>query len=488
MPNYDYDIGIIGGGAGGLTVAAGAAQLGAKTLLIEKENELGGDCLHFGCVPSKTLLKSAHVYHLMKNSQKFGLPPVEVPPVDFKEVAQRIKSVVSAIQHHDSKERFCRLGAQVEFGQPAFTDEHSVRLNGNGYSARTWVIATGSSPVVPPIKGLAQTPYLTNKELFYLDHLPESMIILGGGPIGCEMSQAFNRLGARVTVVDMAPQILVKEDRDLANSAREVLRAEGVKFFLSSSIEEVKDLGGEKEVVIKTAEGSQISLKAESIVAALGRGANTENLGLEKIGVDFTHQGIRVDNRLRTNFKHIFAVGDVNGGFQFTHAAGYEGGIVVSNAIFRLPRKADYTFLPWCTYTDPPLGSIGMNEKSAREAGIDYTVWTEEFKDNDRSLAEGETVGKIKMILDEKEKPIGIQIFGPHAEDLLNEWVAILNGKVKLSTIASAVHPYPTIGEINKRVVGSYFSPKIFSEKVQKGLKFFFHLKGRACELDSCGE
>ena len=488
MPNYDYDIGIIGGGAGGLTVAAGAAQLGAKTLLIEKENELGGDCLHFGCVPSKTLLKSAHVYHLMKNSQKFGLPPVEVPPVDFKEVAQRIKSVVGAIQHHDSKERFCRLGAQVEFGQPAFTDEHSVRLNGNGYSARTWVIATGSSPVVPPIKGLAQTPYLTNKELFYLDHLPESMIILGGGPIGCEMSQAFNRLGARVTVVDMAPQILVKEDRDLANSAREVLSAEGVKFFLSSSIEEVKDLGGEKEVVIKTAEGSQISLKAESIVAALGRGANTENLGLEKIGVDFTHQGIRVDNRLRTNFKHIFAVGDVNGGFQFTHAAGYEGGIVVSNAIFRLPRKADYTFLPWCTYTDPPLGSIGMNEKSAREAGIDYTVWTEEFKDNDRSLAEGETVGKIKMILDEKEKPIGIQIFGPHAEDLLNEWVAILNGKVKLSTIASAVHPYPTIGEINKRVVGSYFSPKIFSEKVQKGLKFFFHLKGRACELDSCGE
>ena len=488
MPNYDYDIGIIGGGAGGLTVAAGAAQLGAKTLLIEKEKELGGDCLHFGCVPSKTLLKSAHVYHLMKNSKKFGLPPVDVPPVDFKEIAKRIKSVVGTIQHHDSKERFCRLGAQVEFGQPAFADEHSVRLNGNSYSAKMWVIATGSSPVAPPIKGLAQTPYLTNKEIFYLDYLPKSMIILGGGPVGCEMSQAFNRLGVRVTVVDMAPQILVKEDQDLAQSVKEVLSAEGVEFYLSSSIEEVKDLGGEKEVVIKTAAGSQISLKAESIVAALGRGANTEDLGLEKIGIDFTREGIQVDNRLRTNFKHIYAVGDVNGGFQFTHAAGYEGGIVVSNAIFRLPRKADYTFLPWCTYTDPPLGSIGMNEKSAREAGIDYKVWTEEFKNNDRSLAEGETVGKIKMILDAKEKPIGIQILGPHAEDLLNEWVAILNGKVKLSTIASAVRPYPAIGEINKRVVGSYFSPKIFSEKIQKGLKFFFHLKGRACELDSCGE
>lgn len=488
MTSYDYDIGVIGGGAGGLTVTAGAAQLGAKTLLIEKENELGGDCLHFGCVPSKTLLKSAHVYHLMKNLQQFGLPPVEVPPVDFKKIAKRIKSVVDTIQHHDSKERFCRLGAQVEFGQPAFIDDHSVQLNGNSYSAKMWVVATGSSSIAPPIKGLAQTPYLTNKEIFYLDRLPESIIMLGGGPVGCEMSQAFNRLGAKVSVVDMAPQILVKEDRDLAEIVREVLSAEGVKFFLSSSIEEVKDLGKEKEVVIKTATGSQISLKAKTIMTALGREANTDDLGLEKIGIEFSPQGIRVDSRLRTSFKHIYAVGDVNGGFQFTHAAGYEGGIVISNAIFRLPRKVDYTFLPWCTYTDPPLGSIGMNEKSAKDAGIEYKVWTEEFKDNDRSLAEGETVGKIKMILDDKEKPIGIQILGPHAEDLLNEWVAILNGKVKLSTIASAVHPYPTIGEINKRVVGSFFSPKIFSEKVQKGLKFFFHLKGRACELDSCEE
>lgn len=488
MANFDYDIGIIGGGAGGLTVAAGAAQLGAKTLLVEKENELGGDCLHFGCVPSKTLLKSAHVYHLIKNSQKFGLPPVEVPPVDFKEISKRIRSVVGIIQHHDSKERFCKLGTQVEFGQPTFTDEHSIRLNGSSYSAKMWVIATGSSPVVPPIKGLSQTPYLTNKEIFYLDHLPQSLIMLGGGPIGCEMSQAFNRLGAKVSVVDMAPQILVKEDRDLAESIREVIGSEGVDFYLSSSIEEVRDLGQEKEVIIKTETGNQISLKAEAIVAALGRVANTEGLGLDKIGIEYSHQGIQVDNRLRTNLKHIYAVGDVNGGFQFTHAAGYEGGIVVSNAIFRLPRKADYTYLPWCTYTDPPLGSIGMNEKIAAEAGINCQVWIEEFKDNDRSLAEGETVGKIKMILNDKEKPIGIQILGPHAEDLLNEWVAILNGKVKLSTLASAVHPYPTIGEINKKVVGSYFSPKIFSEKVQKGLKFFFHLKGRACAEDTCGD
>ncbi len=473
MANYDYDIGVIGGGAAGLTVTSGAAQLGAKTLLVEKEKELGGDCLHFGCVPSKTLLKSAHVYHLMKNSRKFGLPPVAVPPVDFKEVSKRISSVIGTIQHHDSRERFCKLGAQVEFGQPTFTDDHRIQLNGKAYSAKTWVIATGSSASTPPIKGLDITPYLTNREIFQFDHLPKSMIILGGGPIGSEMSQAFCRLGTKVAVVNRGPQILAKEDPDLADAVQEVLSSEGVEFYLDSTIEEVGDLGGEIEVKIKTRQGSMISLKAEKILVALGRGANTEDLGLEGLGIRFDRRGINVDHRLRTNLKHIYAAGDVNGGFQFTHAAGYEGGIVVSNAVFRLPRKVDYTFLPWCTYTDPPLGSIGMNEKSARQAGIDYKVWTEEFKDNDRSLAEGETVGKIKMILDDKEKPIGVQILGPHAEDLLSEWVAILNGKVKLSTLAAAIHPYPTMGEINKKVAGSYFSPKIFSEKVQKGSEIF---------------
>jgi len=248
MANYDYDIGVIGGGAGGLTVTAGAAQLGAKTLLVEKDDVLGGDCLHFGCVPSKTLIKTAHVYHLMKNSQEFGLPSVDVPPVDFREVSQRIKSVIGTIQHHDSKERFCKLGAQVEFGQPTFTDEHSIRLNGNTYSAKNWVIATGSSPVAPPIKGLDKTPHITNREIFYMDRLPESMIILGGGPIGSEMSQAFCRLGTRVSVVDMAPQILGKEDPDMADIVRDVLSSEGVEFYLNSSIEEVNDLGREKEV------------------------------------------------------------------------------------------------------------------------------------------------------------------------------------------------------------------------------------------------
>lgn len=484
MADYDFDMGVIGGGAAGLTVTAGSAQLGAKTLLVEKENKLGGDCLHFGCVPSKTLIKSAQVYHQMKHAVDFGLPAVQVPPVDFTRVARRIKSVIDIIQAHDSKERFCRLGARVEFGDPEFIDEHSIRLNGKTVTAGKWVIATGSAPAVPPIKGLDRTPFLTNRDIFYLNHLPESMIILGCGPVGCEMGQAFNRLGAKVHLVDLGNQILAKEDKDMADTVMQVMATEGVSFHLNASIDAVREIDGLKEVTITDNSGKTSRLKAQAILAATGRKPNIAGLGLDAIGVATGRQGIVVDDRLRTFHKHIYAAGDVAGGYQFTHAAGYEGGIVISNAVFRIPRRTDYTFLPWCTYTDPPLGSIGINEKGAKSAGIGYSVWTEEFKNNDRSLAEGESTGKIKLLLDKKEKPIGVQIVGPRAGDLLAEWVAVLNGKVRLSTIAAAVHPYPTIGEINKRVTGAVFTPKIFSDRIKKGLKFFFNLKGRAaCNL-----
>ena len=481
MANYEFDMGVIGGGAAGLTVTSGAAQLGAKTLLVEKEEALGGDCLHFGCVPSKTLIKTAHVYHLMKNAKQFGLPEIDLPPVDFKNVRDRIHSVINTIQHHDSEERFCGLGAKVVFGEPKFEDPHTIGLNGATYSAKNWVIAAGSSAAIPPIEGLDKTPFITNREIFSLDHLPKSLVILGGGPIGTEMSQAFSRLGTQVSVVDMADQILSKEDKDMADTVMEVLRSEGVTFYLNVAVVGTKDLGTEREVILKDSQGKIFGLRGEMLLVALGRIANTGGMGLEDIDVEFDRRGIKVDNRLRTTVKHIYGAGDVIGGYQFTHAAGYEGGVVISNAIFHLPRKTKYTYLPWCTYTDPELASIGMNEKQAREAGITYSIWTEEFKDNDRSLAEGEKVGKVKMILNEKEKPIGVQILGPHAGDLISEWVAMFSGNVKLSTLASAVHPYPTIGEINKKVVGNFFSPKIFSAKVQKGLKFFFNLKGRAC-------
>ena len=484
MSSYDYDIGIIGGGAAGLTVASGAAQLGAKTLLVEKEPALGGDCLHYGCVPSKTLIRSAHVYHDMGNAEAYGLPAIDRPPVDFGRVADRIRAVVDHIQVHDSVERFCGLGVKVVFGEARFTDAHAIELDGGTLSARTWVIATGSSPMVPPIEGLAQVEYLTNREIFYMERLPASMIVLGGGPIGIEMAQAFNRFGTAVTVIDMAPQILGKEDKDMADAVMAALAAEGVSFELDSAVVSVHETGGNKRVTIKGADDQERILEAEVLLVAIGRSPNVEGLGLDGIGVAYTRGGIEVDARLRTSQKHIYAAGDINGGYQFTHAAGYEGGIVVSNAVFRLPRKANYTHLPWCTYTDPELASIGMNERTAQAAGIDYQVWSEPFGGNDRSRAEGQTRGQVKMLLDNKEKPLGVQILGPHAGELVNEWVAIFNGKVKLSILAAAVHPYPTIGEINKRVAGNFFAPKIFSDKVKKGLKLFFNLKGRACESE----
>ena len=483
MADFDFDIGVLGAGAAGLTVTAGAAQLGAKTLLIEKESNLGGDCLHFGCVPSKTLIKSARVYQQIKNASRYGLPEVRVEPVDFSKVAARIRSVIATIQQHDSVERFCGLGAQVEFGQPAFVDEHTVQLNNKRYSAKSWVISTGSSPSTPPITGLSETPYITNKEIFSLDRLPVSMIVLGGGPIAVEMAQAFNRLGSKVSVVQRSGQILSKEDKDMADQVMATMQAEGVRFYLNASILGVREHGGRKEVTLKVGD-EQVTLSGETILVAMGRSPNIDDLGLEAAGVAFNRRGIDVDTKLRTSQKHIYGAGDVTGAFQFTHAAGYEGGIVISNAVFRLPRKVNYTYLPWCTYTSPELASIGMNEKGATAAGIGYSVWTEEFRANDRSLAEGEETGQVKMLLDEKERPLGVQILGPHAGDLLAEWVAVFNGGVKLSTLAAAVHPYPTLGEINKRVAGSFLSTKIFSDRVKKGLKFFFHLKGRACAPD----
>jgi len=486
MADYDYDIGIIGGGAAGLTVASGAAQLGAKTLLVEKEPALGGDCLHFGCVPSKTLIRSAHVYHQMKNADRFGLPNMAVPPVDFSRIAERIADVIAVIQKHDSEERFCKLGAKVEFGGARFTDEHAVDVNGRTVSARTWVIATGSSAAIPPIPGLETIGYITNREIFSLRQLPGRMIVLGAGPIGIEMAQAFNRLGTEVTVVDRAHQILGKEDPDMAGSVQAVMESEGVQFFLDTTIAGASGTAGKKTVALTRETGATVSLTADVILVAMGRAVNVRDLDLEAAGVAYEKSGITVDARLRTSQKHIYAAGDVSGGYQFTHAAGYEGGVVVSNAVFRLPRKVDATWLPWCTYTDPELASIGMNERAAAAAGIETRIWTEAFADNDRGLAEGREKGRIKLVLDKKEKPLGVQIFGPRAGDLIAEWVAVLNGGVKLSTLASAVHPYPTLGEINKRVTGSVFAPKIFSEKIQKGLKFFFNLKGRACTPEVC--
>jgi len=478
MAKFDYDFGVIGGGAAGLTATAGAARFGAKTLLIEKEAALGGDCLHYGCVPSKTLISAARVYHLMKNGPAFGLPAFAPPAVDFRAVSARIKSVIATIQQHDSVERFSKLGARVEFGSPEFSDEHSLILNGKKISARSWLIATGSSPEIPAIEGLKQTPYLTNREIFSLKKLPESMLILGAGPIAIEMAQAFARLGTKVTVIQRSGRILSKEDPDMADLLMAELQKEGIVFALNCAVLRVLDAGGQREVLIRDQTGASRTLAAEALLVALGRSPNTAGLGLEKIGLAVDRQGIKVDRRLRATHRHIYAAGDVIGGYQFTHVAGYEGSVAVSNAILHLPRKSDYRLVPWCTYCEPGLSGIGLNEKRARAAGLEYSLWSEEFAGNDRALAHGESAGRIKLLLDKKERPLGVQILGPQAGELLGEWVATMNGGVGLAKIASAIHPYPTLGEINKKIAGSVFAAKIFSPAVRRTLKFFFRYQG----------
>ncbi len=483
MTAYDFDIGVIGGGAAGLTVTAGSARLGAKTLLIEKEPALGGDCLHFGCVPSKTLIRTAQVYQQLKDLEQYGLPAVDLPRVDFKAIARRIQEVIQRIQAHDSVERFCNLGARVEFGEAEFLDEHALRLGGQTVSAKTWVLAMGSSPAAPKIPGLDTVSYLTNKDIFSLDELPGSMIVLGAGPIACEMAQAFARLGTKVQVVQRSGQILSREDKDLTELLQSRLEAEGVRFHLQAGVREVRDRGDMKEVVFTGSDGGEQTVRAGQLLVALGREANVSNLRLENTGVEFSRKGIHVDQRMRTSQKHIYAAGDVTGRNQFTHAAGYEGGIVVSNAIFHLPRKADDTLMPWCTYTEPELASIGLNEKRAADKKMEFRVVREYFFGNDRSLAENEDLGQIKLLLNSKDTPVGVQILGPQAGELLSEWVAALNGGMKLTSLAGAVHPYPTLAEINKRVVGKVLEPKIFSETMQKALKFFFNFKGRACDV-----
>jgi pyruvate/2-oxoglutarate dehydrogenase complex dihydrolipoamide dehydrogenase (E3) component len=489
MPKYDYDIAVIGAGAAGLTVAAGAAQAGAKTLVIEQEPVMGGDCLHYGCVPSKTLIKTAHVYQQMKQTARYGLPEVAVPAVDFRQVRERIQRVIAAIQPHDSPERFCKLGAEVEFGRAEFLDDHKARIETHAgdvrtVSAKNWVVATGSTSAVPRLEGLDATPYLTNREIFFLDELPSSLVIIGGGPIAVEMAQAFARLGSKVDVIQRSPQILSREDADMADMVQGVLESEGVTFHLGTELLRVQDLGREREVFFKNSTDVAMSVRGAALLVALGRSATVHGLGLKNAGVEVDRKGIPVDARLRTSQKHIYACGDVTGAYQFTHAAGYEGGVVVTNAVFHLPRKADYTWMPACTYTDPEYASLGLNEKQATEQGVEYTLWTEAFAENDRSLAEEEREGRIKLLLDKKNTPLGVQIVGPQAGELLAEWVAVVNGKVKLSTMAGAVHPYPTLAEINKRVAGRHLSEKIFSDGVKKTLKFFFGFKGRACGVD----
>ncbi len=481
MGRTTHDIIIIGGGAAGLTAAAGCSQLGMRTALIEKQH-MGGDCLYHGCVPSKTLLKTATVYSHAARFPDFGLPRLSwLPQPSATDVMARVRGVIESIAPHDSPERFEQLGVEVFLSGAKFVGNNEVELQGGDTSARLsaerLIVSTGSSPAVPPIPGLQETGFITNLDVFDLERFPERLIVLGGGPIGVEMAQAFARLGTAVHLIDKAAHVLPREDADMADYVEAALRRDGVELSLGAEIVSVE--AGKKEKLVNIRRnGQEMQVAGDQVLVALGRRGNTAELDLEAAGVETERSFIKVDRKLRSSNPRVYAAGDVNGNYLFTHVAGAEGSFLVKQLALHLPGSMSYQNVPWCTYSDPELASIGYNETRAQQGGLTYrTVYTG-FDEIDRARAEGYEEGQIKILLDSKEKIIGVQIAGGHAGELLLPAVIAVQQHWKLGTLMKPMYPYPTMAEIHKRAAGNYLSPRLFNPRVRSILKAIFRYRG----------
>jgi len=465
----ETDICVIGGGSGGLSVAAGASQMGADTVLVEK-GRMGGDCLNYGCVPSKALLAAGHAAQAVRGAGRFGIDAA-IARVDAGRVFAHVQGTIAAIAPNDSVARFTGLGVRVIEAAGRFVDARTLEAGDTRIRARRFVVATGSSPLVPPIPGLDGVPFDTNETIFEKTDLPEHLIVIGGGPIGVELAQAHRHLGCRVTVLEMA-SILPKDDPELADVVRRRLRSDGVDLREGAAVVAVEREGEGVAAIVKT-EAREERISGDRLLVAAGRRANTDGLELEAAGVDHGPKGIAVDARLRTSNKKIFAIGDVAGGLQFTHVAGYHAGVVIKNALFRLPAKADHRAVPWVTYTAPELAQVGLTEAQAlAEHGGAIRVLRWPFADNDRARAEGETDGMVKAVTDRKGRILGCGIAGAHAGELIQPWVLALANKLKIGAVATAVAPYPTLGEAGKRAAGGFYTPSLFSEQTRKIVKF----------------
>ncbi len=458
------DICVIGAGSGGLSVAAGAAQLGARTVLIER-GRMGGDCLNYGCVPSKALLAAAKRAGLSRNNAAFGLVG-GAATVDFAAVMDHVHQVIATIAPMDSVERFEGLGVTVVKASARFTGPREVTAGDVTVRARRIVVATGSSPAVPPIPGLDRVPYLTNETVFENRVLPRHLIVVGGGPIGLELAQAHRLLGAEVTVLE-AQQALAKDDPELAALLLGRLRGDGIAIEEQAQILRVEAKADGIAVVVATGAGER-RIEGSHLLVAAGRRPNLDGLDLETAGIAATPHGITVDAGLKTTNRRVYAIGDVAGGPQFTHVAGYHAGIVIRNALFRLPAKVDYRALPWVTYTDPELAQIGLTEAAARVAyGKDLQILRWPFHDNDRAQTEHETTGLVKVLARRNGRVVGASILGAHAGELIQSWGLAIAGKLSLATIAGSMVAYPTLAEASKRAAGSSFTPRLFSARTR---------------------
>ncbi|MHA1568758.1 MAG: dihydrolipoyl dehydrogenase family protein [Alphaproteobacteria bacterium] len=462
------DICVIGAGSGGLSVAAGAALLGAETVLIEKDR-MGGDCLNTGCIPSKALLAAAQVAETVRGAARFGIGAGK-PEIDFAAVNDHIRSVIEGIAPNDSVERFEGLGIRVIRAAGRFTGPREVVAGGVEVAARRFVVATGSRAAVPPIPGLAEVPYLTNETIFDLRDAPAHLIVIGAGPIGTELAQAHRRLGCRVTMLEMS-SLLPRDDPELVDILRRRLLGEGIDLREGVAVERVAGETGRISVTIDEG-GETRTVEGSHLLVAAGRRPNVEDLGLDEAGIAYTDRGLEVNARLRTSNRRVYAVGDVAGGPQFTHLAAHHAGVVIRNTLFRLPARADRKAIPWVTYTAPELAHIGLGEAEARAAHGEVRILRWAFAENDRARTERATDGLIKVITTRRGRVLGADILGPHAGELILPWILAVDRRLGIGALAGIVAPYPTLGEIGKRAAGSYFTPSLFGERTKRIVRF----------------
>lgn len=448
---YDYNLIVVGAGSGGLVSAYIAAAMKAKVALIEK-HRMGGDCLNTGCVPSKALLRSAKVLSYAKRAPEFGFKSTTVD-FDFADVMARVQRIIARIAPHDSVERYTKLGVECIQGDATITGPHTVLVNGQTLTARAIIVATGAGPLVPALPGLDKSTFYTSDTLWQIKKLPKRLVVLGGGPIGCEMAQAFIRLGSEVTLVEFVPQILPREDADVAAEVAHHFIDEGINLRTAH-----KAVAVENNTLVCEHQGQQVKLPFDALLVAMGRKANVAGFGLEALGVQLTPQKtIQADPFLRTNIPSIYCVGDVTGPYQFTHAAAHQAWYAAVNALLHPIKKfkVDYSVLPCTTFTDPEVAQVGLNERTATAKNIPFEVTKYGIDDLDRAIADEEAHGFVKVLtVPGKDKILGVTIVGPHAGDLIAEYVLAMKYNLGLNKILGTVHSYPTLAEANKYAAG----------------------------------
>lgn len=457
MAKYDANIVVIGAGSGGLVSALIAAAVKSKVVLIER-HKMGGDCLNTGCVPSKAILRSAKVANMMSRAEEFGIEAVQVKPV-FSKVMKRVHKIIETIEPHDSIERFTDLGVECVTGEAQIIDKHTVRVADRTITTKNIIIAAGARPFVPPIAGVQDIDYLTSDNVWELEESPKRLVVLGGGPIGCELSQAFSKLGSKVTMVEMMDQLMGREDADVADVITDKFKKDGINVLTNhKAVKFTND--GEKVLHCETAEGL-VEIPFDKVLIAVGRKANSDGMKLEALGIKLRPNGtIETDEYLRTAVPNIFAVGDIAGPYQFTHTASHQAWFATVNALFGFAKKfkVDYRVIPWATFTMPEVARVGLSEREAKEKGIDYDVTSYGIDDLDRAIADGEAHGFIKVITPKggKDKILGVTIVGNHAGELIAEYVLAMKHNLGLNKILGTIHLYPSMAEANKFVAGNW--------------------------------